>query len=715
MPRYYDVPLLPPPPLHTEWNQQEKVWRERLYDALGNLYSLVESISPGISGSIGATGATGAAGVAGSVGVPGVGGAPGTPGVGGTCEWFDLAPNLNTGRIVPLDGRDKCVGIGVDFDDLSGWPLTVGAYPYDKGRIRIVGQAQDDVWSYLSVYGGANTGNQAELQLRVRSYYIPAVPDIPETDTIETVPAFDGNELELMGISLGAHLYLGTAGTRRWGIHGDTGTLFSQLDTSITSSAGIDVSVDGLTSGVGIQVTSTSTAGAGGLSTTLLNLERTGATVAANHTAFGIRSTVTTTGYNVAGRFLASGSSAGNNVALWAVDGDVRIDDGTLMIGVAGLTTGLFTMSGATSGTVTVQVAAAAGTYTMTLPTTDGAASEFLQTDGAGVLSWAAPSTDSNWAYAATYLIPSDQGAVDQEDIQVGIGRNTTPDAGYYLQVGNVTDDHGHVYIQGQAADNVAAELKLTGRNTTTEKLTIGTQYAASPGRQQTDINWYNGEFNFKMGNGAQRVWYFGEGEGATWGHWIPGADNAYDIGNIATKVRHVYTTMGISGGNAGTLGLSTTGSVQIVLVNTSGHLYPLQSNMDVGLTGNRWRAGYFGSLVVTNGITLGGGASVTGYIYRSVSDGLTASTTQTQGQQPLTTEINVVTAVANANDVVTLPAAVSGMKIVIINHGANTLQVFPASGDAIDGGAADASVTQATTVNDVYYAINGNNWERVS
>jgi len=117
---------------------------------------------------------------------------------------------------------------------------------------------------------------------------------------------------------------------------------------------------------------------------------------------------------------------------------------------------------------------------------------------------------------------------------------------------------------------------------------------------------------------------------------------------------------------------------------------------------------------VVTNGITLGGGASVTGYIYRSVSDGITASTTQTQGQQPLTTEINVVTVVANANDVVTLPAAVAGMKIVIINHGANTLQVFPASGDAIDGGATDASVTQATTVNDVYYAINGNNWERV-
>jgi len=225
---------------------------------------------------------------------------------------------------------------------------------------------------------------------------------------------------------------------------------------------------------------------------------------------------------------------------------------------------------------------------------------------GTGGGKWEDVGGTPNWDYAGTYLIPSDQGAVNQEDIQVGIGRNTTPDPGQYLQVGNVNADRGHVYIQGHAADDVAAELKLTGRNTTTERLTIDTQYQSSTGRQLTNINWYNGEFRFSMGNGAQRVWYFGEGAGATWGHWIPGTDNVYDIGNGAVRVRHVYTTMGISGNDAGTLSLSTTGSVQKVLVNTSGHLYPLQTNMDVGLTSKRWRTGYFDSLDVTNGILLG-------------------------------------------------------------------------------------------------------------
>lgn len=59
---------------------------------------------------------------------------------------------------------------------------------------------------------------------------------------------------------------------------------------------------------------------------------------------------------------------------------------------VSGITeiTGSLKLDGSSSGVVTIQPAAAAGTYTLTLPITDGAASEFLQTDGSGVLTWAA-------------------------------------------------------------------------------------------------------------------------------------------------------------------------------------------------------------------------------------------------------------------------------------------------------------------------------------
>lgn len=63
-----------------------------------------------------------------------------------------------------------------------------------------------------------------------------------------------------------------------------------------------------------------------------------------------------------------------------------------LTLGTAGSIAGTLSMAGSTSGTFTLQVAAAAGTVTLTAPTTDGNSGEFLQTNGSGVLTWAVPS-----------------------------------------------------------------------------------------------------------------------------------------------------------------------------------------------------------------------------------------------------------------------------------------------------------------------------------
>lgn len=96
------------------------------------------------------------------------------------------------------------------------------------------------------------------------------------------------------------------------------------------------------------------------------------------------------------------------------------------------------------------------------------------------------------------------------------------------------------------------------------------------------------------------------------------------------------------------------------------------------------------------------------------VSDTITASTTQTQGQQPLTSSYNIVTVVANANDTVTLPTAIVGQIVRVKNEGANTLQVFPASGDSVNNGTVNASVTQATNTFYMYVADDATNWTRV-
>lgn len=60
----------------------------------------------------------------------------------------------------------------------------------------------------------------------------------------------------------------------------------------------------------------------------------------------------------------------------------------TPTLGVTGTTRGTLTFAGNTSGAVVVQPAAAAGSWSLTLPTTPGSANQVLQTDGTGITSW---------------------------------------------------------------------------------------------------------------------------------------------------------------------------------------------------------------------------------------------------------------------------------------------------------------------------------------
>jgi hypothetical protein len=84
------------------------------------------------------------------------------------------------------------------------------------------------------------------------------------------------------------------------------------------------------------------------------------------------------------------------------------------------------------------------------------------------------------------------------------------------------------------------------------------------------------------------------------------------------------------------------------------------------------------------------------------VAAGLTASTTQTQGQGAVSASpgqlvvIAQVSTCANANDTITLPSTVVGRTVYVINDGANTLRVFPASGGNLGGGANTATTVAA-------------------
>lgn len=92
---------------------------------------------------------------------------------------------------------------------------------------------------------------------------------------------------------------------------------------------------------------------------------------------------------------------------------------GILVSGVNGATGGSLKLFGATSGDVTLKVAAAAGTATIfQLPATNGSSTNILQTDGAGVTSWVAkPAGTVTSVSGTTDRITSTGGATPVIDI----------------------------------------------------------------------------------------------------------------------------------------------------------------------------------------------------------------------------------------------------------------------------------------------------------
>jgi len=144
-------------------------------------------------------------------------------------------------------------------------------------------------------------------------------------------------------------------------------------------------------------------------------------------------------------------------------------------------------LSGSTSGTVSVGTAAAAGTWTLTLPTTAGAANSLLQSNGSGVTSWVTALTltgltissggftvtgNSSLTGTLTGLtgvtIASGGLAITAGGATVGGSTTLTPTAGRGLTVNGVSGTHSTQIADSTAALFDAGFLVLpTSSNTT--------------------------------------------------------------------------------------------------------------------------------------------------------------------------------------------------------------------------------------------------------
>ena len=114
----------------------------------------------------------------------------------------------------------------------------------------------------------------------------------------------------------------------------------------------------------------------------------------------------------------------------------------------------------------------------------------------------------------------------------------------------------------------------------------------------------------------------------------------------------------------------------------------------------------------ITNSIDKDGQTPITGILQHSVAVGQTANTGSVQGNNPITTEFYEIATCANPGDAVTLPTAKAGQLVIIVNNGANSADVFPASGDKIDGGSTNAAFALAAGANALFICQDATDWD---
>lgn len=262
----------------------------------------------------------------------------------------------------------------------------------------------------------------------------------------------------------------------------------------------------------------------------------------------------------------------------------------TPTLGVAGATIGTLGLSGNTSGVVTISPAAAAGTWTLTLPTSGGTNGYILHTDGAGVTSWAPASGAS---------------------VNIVVGSTT---------IGSGTDTRVLYDNSGVVGEYT---ISGTGSVVMTNSPTLVTPALGTP------------------------------------------------ASGTLTNCTGLPVATGISGLGAGVATFLAT---------------PSSANLASAVTDETGS----GALVFGTSPSLTT-PSLSGETF-STSATVTAGT-DAQGQGALTSDYNVITTAAATPSGVTLPTATTGRRIIVVNKGANAVNVYPDTGASIDALSANAAV----------------------
>ena len=239
-----------------------------------------------------------------------------------------------------------------------------------------------------------------------------------------------------------------------------------------------------------------------------------------------------------------------------AVSGNANatISSGALTLGVSTTTAGSLILSGNTSGAVTLNTAAAAGSWTMTLPTTAGTNNYVLATNGSGVTSWVAQTGGGSGTVASSTIgqVPVYTGATT-----VTGNANLTLSSGA-LTVGVAGTQAGTLLLSGGTSGTTTLAVAAAASGTLTLPAGTGTVIATATNMAANPVTGTPSSSNFLRGDGT---WAAPSGSGtitsSTAGQ-IPVYTAATTIGGNANLTYATGAlTLGVATSQAGTLVLS--------------------------------------------------------------------------------------------------------------------------------------------------------------